>query len=717
MNPASRLFTRSGRTIARSVFANPTTTSTPSTCTAVSPCSSEVGGKRNYGGPGSGRKPGQKKENKQRRDRPEKVKDKEKEKTRKGTTVAESIVPKLALHELRSVYSQEIFVFRCDLETLQIAGAMKTYETLRSVDILTHDDISNLCRQLHTHYRLHRDRAQTFKHILQLLNDLEKHIIPGHPLASVHLLTCLKEMGEFDVAHKFWTWLEMQEEEFTDARVYGAAIELFAAMEKPLEETEALYTAALMRYSEGLSASTAKASNLTTRSMLLQGICTARILAGNWEAAYEALDTCLRLYPDRVPSRIYELFIYHRPLPEAVLTFYTACRNGSPPLPKVFQALLSAVNRDSGDLITLFRLVTVYAAAGGKLRHESLTTLLQGLLASYPTLKSADPTVKLDDVLELVNTLFAEFSAAGVSPHTHHFNAIISQAGRLNHEPLILMALKDFLTTGLAPTPTTFRSMLAAFEKVGNASQVRETWKTYCSSRAEGFLASDATKTSASLASPDAVQREAPWTIVDLKTLIRACVLTKNGDFATTELDRLRPELEPHVFDEAHTYLTWALQIGPEELTKMIAKSEAKHGRTAPRCAPDVTLPALQASVRTLTEVLRAPTLGDFSRDERLAFIDGEGAPVPDVAAREGTPMWTVYEKLCGAFKKDLKGEEAKRRIATGVTLRQARFLNWRSVNRLLAMAVEGQKRRADEGWVVLRDRAHWTIGLKGVKK
>src|SRR5690606_34239444 len=141
--------------------------------------------------------------------------------------------------------------------------------------------------------------------------------------------------------------------------------------------------------------------------------------------------------------------------------------------------------------------------------------------------------------------------------------------------------------------------------------------------------------------------------------------------------------------------LNWALQIGPDELPKTIAKIEEKNARPGPRCAPGITLAQIQASVRTMSEVFRSTSFGDFARDENLAFIDGEGAPPPDISARTGTPMWTVYGKRCGAYKKEHKNDEGKRRIATGLTFKQARYLNWRTVNRLLALAVESQHHTA----------------------
>ena len=47
--------------------------------------------------------------------------------------------------------------------------------------------------------------------------------LAAHPIASVHLLSIYKEVKQFDKGHELWSWLTKQNEDYLDARVYGAA--------------------------------------------------------------------------------------------------------------------------------------------------------------------------------------------------------------------------------------------------------------------------------------------------------------------------------------------------------------------------------------------------------------------------------------------------------------------------------------------------------------
>lgn len=135
---------------------------------------------------------------------------------------------------------------------------MFSYPQLRDVGILTSHDVSNLARQLHTHYRLDRVDKEVLPHVKTLITDIQNGKVPGNPLASVHILSCLKEMEEFDLADDFWKWLEPQNEDHTDARVYGAAIECLAYQGTALDVMEDLYTEALERYSDSTVATVAR---------------------------------------------------------------------------------------------------------------------------------------------------------------------------------------------------------------------------------------------------------------------------------------------------------------------------------------------------------------------------------------------------------------------------------------------------------------------------
>lgn len=114
--------------------------------------------------------------------------------------------------------------------------------------------------------------------------------------------------------------------------VYGAAIEALAYASEPLADLETLYDRALIRFpgnfaSYHLSPEAVvpdrgqPAFSKNVPISLLQGIFTARLLNGDWRNAYLALDVVLRLLPDRVPKRFFDVIISQRPFAEAVLAY------------------------------------------------------------------------------------------------------------------------------------------------------------------------------------------------------------------------------------------------------------------------------------------------------------------------------------------------------------------------------------------------------------
>lgn len=108
MNPASRLLLGRSNSpaigrLARTVLNPNSSASSNSTNPSPSASSTQCRAAREY----ATYRPNTQTARRPKTSRPENADPK---KTRKGTTVSESIVPKLALHELRSVYSQEVSI-------------------------------------------------------------------------------------------------------------------------------------------------------------------------------------------------------------------------------------------------------------------------------------------------------------------------------------------------------------------------------------------------------------------------------------------------------------------------------------------------------------------------------------------------------------------------------------------------------------------------------
>lgn len=529
---------------------------------------------------------------------------------------------------------------------------MTSYPQLRDVSVLASDDISNLSRQLHTRYRLDRLTPQILPHLNTLIADLRSGSVPGHPLASVHILSCLKEMEEFDTANTFWEWLITQSDEHTDARVYGAAIENLAYQGESLKPLEALYTDAISRYSSSVIPAVARDTGKNTRLMLFQGIITARLLHGEWAAAYEGFDVCVRLYPTLTPPRLYELIIYERPVMEGYIVFLMACRAGSPPKSLVLTPLLKGLWSETRDIKAMVRAVYAFAGAGGKPSFQHLNTLIGAILSSVGT---APKPVGHDDIsveaMNLIRDLIGAFGRVGVPPSLSTFNTIISLAGKLGRVDLVYSCLKELSTAGLNPNMVTYRIILNTFGQLFDPQAVRRAWADLCSEK---------------------TLRAEAWDLKDVRALVRACIRTNQTDFCRAELHRLQVPL-------GHTLYRNALDSIANEERRI------RGAGTEPNVSGTTLSPSVKREIAKLMRIFSSHQIHDFATAgtyvEGVADIDSVAPTFADIPQTE---LQKFYDTLTRSVSKVEIGEDPLQRTSTGYSVSQLRFENWRSVNRLL---------------------------------
>ena len=261
------------------------------------------------------------------------------------------------------------------IESESVDHVITAYRALSSESLsqLTHGTTFRLAQFLHEALRKSRrpgkgDASSTREEIERLVAFAEiivlairKETLPASTRAHVHLLSLFKEAGTLDAGVNFWKFLELQDDSYVNADVYGAAIELLAVAGSSLPELEMLYQQALTRCpgnafaSYHLSPSAILPSRTAATNIkgipvaLLQGILTARLLRSDPRNAYLALDTSLRLYPDQTLPRFYTLFMDERPLDEAYAVFAIACRAGPTPPYSSVRTLLTSL-RTSSDL-------------------------------------------------------------------------------------------------------------------------------------------------------------------------------------------------------------------------------------------------------------------------------------------------------------------------------------------------------------------------------
>lgn len=545
---------------------------------------------------------------------------------------------------------------------------MTSYPQLRDVSVLASDDVSNLARQLHTRYRIDRLAPQILPHLNTVIADLRSGAVPGHPLASVHILSCLKEMEEFETANVFWDWLITQSEEHTDARVYGAAIENLAYQGEALETLEALYIEAISRYSTSVIPAVARDTGKNTRLMLFQGIITARLLHGEWAAAYEGFDICIRLYPTLTPPRLYELIIYERPVMEGYIVFLMACRAGSPPKSLVLTPLLKSLWTETRDIKAMVRAVYAFVGAGGKPSFQHLNILIGAVLSSIGVApKSAEPDDASVAAMSLIRDLIAAFGRAGVPPSLSTFNTIISLGGKLGRVDLVYSCLREMANARVNPNMVTYRIILNAFGQLYDSQAVQRAWEDLCSEKE--------------------IRAEA-WDLKDLRALVRACIRTGQTDFCRSELHRLQLPL-------GHTLYRNALDsISREEykIQRDTANSLLSTGATTSALTPEV-----KREINQLTRIFSSHQIHDFAASgtyaEGIAGIDSAAPTFSDIPQTE---LQKFYDTLTSSVSKVEIGEDPLQKTSTGYAVSELRFENWRSVNRLLYQA-ELHEREAEE--------------------
>lgn len=363
--------------------------------------------------------------------------------------------------------------------------------------------------------------AHPFVDFADLLTSLYKQgQLAPHPVASVHLLSIYKEVKQFGKGHELWSWLTKRGEDYLDARVYGAALELFAYSGKmSLQELEDLYQHALdedsgtfSSYHMSPNAILPDRSQYITldgiRITLLQGIITARLLHGDWRNAYMALDTALRLHPTSLPPRIFEIFCYERPLAESYKVFHVACRSLVVFQPKHVTSLLNRIlDANTSNVLTATRLldnerilnrvfdaIKAYMGAGGQLQKEYVSLMVKAisnLIIWVPsTVDGEGDGIERYKEWNSRLTHLAEGLVENLAPWlgldvASAYNSLIVMAGKAKDTSLAWRAFNQITESGAAPTKISYRCLLSAAGLCGNLEHVKAIWEALKASKQE----------------------------------------------------------------------------------------------------------------------------------------------------------------------------------------------------------------------------------------
>lgn len=312
--------------------------------------------------------------------------------------------------------------------------------------------------------------------------------IPYAAQVPLHLLGYYKESGHLDEGIEFWKWLSDQDDATLDPIFVGPAIELLAVYGAGLQHCEDVFARTLHQQDNmGSQYQLQSGSFVPDRSKdvtikgtslsLLQGILHARLLYGSWRSSYLALDTAFRLRPTQIVPRLLDLFVYERPIFEALPVLFIFCRGGNRVPEVTFATVLDSLKKlaDNGTssftkvgvVQAMLQAVEAYLGAAGVLNTFHLNILTRTVVCAMPQISAAAGTSPpgydkdfIETVIHIFKQLFAVATQYNVVPNSITFNGTIPVALSLGYPRLSKILFEDMVVLDLSPNLSTAQSLL-----------------------------------------------------------------------------------------------------------------------------------------------------------------------------------------------------------------------------------------------------------------
>jgi hypothetical protein len=580
-----------------------------------------------------------------------------------------------------------------------IVGAMDAYKSIREKNLIPGKILYSLTFSMHLFAASQRAAAEdkqdpeTSEKVKQFATELVEEVCRGtfepNPSAWAQLLNYLGITRNWDVATKFWRWLKPQDDANLNGEVYGSAIKMMAAQDTKLEDLEAMYQEALVRfpfgfaeyhYSPGAIVPDRDLAmvQLGRPSRLLLAIMEARLMRGDTQNAYLALDAAVRLQPAGLDHGhlFYGAFHGERPVSEVYTVFAMACRSGTVLSTNTYRSVLSSLRNDANTKDASRFMLTVRAmlsatylqiGGGGKFNRNAVTELIIVLtnilrvegVSSMPAEEKLRLAQALRELISKVLELATRFST---KPTIAAYNSIITNiAGAGQAEATITAAVKEARVLGLDPTTVTRRSIIVAAGTANDGGLVKKGWKWLVEARVrEGTL-------------PDTT---------DLHILTKACVQSNIDEFAAEAIN-----LSSHIED-------WQR----ENLLERLEKRQDESKTLAEPANIDVLL-AEVAWIKADLEVFDKNTsdakgLQDFSKQvvPMLLFPPPKDVRLPEAEMRK------LYDELTTDSNAPPKKNKETPHVSrsTNVPFGQLRYENWKLITYLLARAEAHDKAYGD---------------------
>ncbi|KAL8762509.1 MAG: hypothetical protein Q9184_001509 [Pyrenodesmia sp. 2 TL-2023] len=546
-------------------------------------------------------------------------------------------------------------------------------------------------------------------------------LLPATSHVPLRLLSYYKESGHFNEGMAFWKWLSAKEAKL-DPVYAGAAIEFLAVYGVGIRYCEDVYERTVLQL-EGISSqyhlspgailpNRSKAVAISGTSLgLLQGILSARLLYGKWQRSYLALDTAFMLRPTQIVPRFLDLFVYERPIFEALPVFFMYCRGGntvsSVTLTAILNSLKSLATRidhqrlRTGLIQAMFHVVEAYVGSAGRLAVQHLNILTSAFMSAMPSNHLATPTASIDDdepffemVKDCLAKLFDYFSGHNTAPNSITFGEIISKAIFLRSPQLAKNAFQHMLYLGLSPSKSTATHMIKAAASLRDPDLLKSAW----------VYVREASKANAD----DAKSIPDPHSWKALAAAARTCRLESSVE---KELEKNRPEtLTWETLSQARSALPSVRSNTPKQGVSLDLGTKLDFYDTEDAHAFAKTCTAVSLC---LTRMESLPKTG--FRDFHVHPVE-----VPQLFIWPETGEETWQRKLYDELSSEKTSEDSRPTLIdnperskgappdisnTAIPFDELRYLNWKTINKLLIQAETWKRNVEGSTDAIIRDQ------------
>ncbi|KAL8710805.1 MAG: hypothetical protein Q9220_004608 [cf. Caloplaca sp. 1 TL-2023] len=379
------------------------------------------------------------------------------------------------------------------------------YHELRKVARTLH----NLDRQYKT-TKGHESRKAIFALVETVRRAYVSGTIPATAQFPLHLLSYYKESGHLDQGIEFWKCLSEADDAILDPVYVGAAIELLAVYGAGIQYCEEVYERTMDQQASisssyhltpGAIVSDRSKLGLTkgTSQGLLQGILTARLYYSKWQSSLLTLDTAFRLRPSQLVPRILDLFVYERPIFEALPVFHMYCRGGNVISSVTFTVLLSSVKtlvERTSDYETkvaliraMFHSVEAYVGSAGALSTQHLNILTSAMVTAMPGNPDAisDTPTEVDinlytQVMRVFSEIIKYFARKDAPVNRITISGLIDAAVPIGQLEVARRIANSMMDQGHLLGESAAQNLMIAAMALKDAELLKTAWESICSS-------------------------------------------------------------------------------------------------------------------------------------------------------------------------------------------------------------------------------------------